>query len=346
LIFIEANKLDLTPKVSIIILNWNGWPDTLECLESIYQINYPNYDVILIDNGSDNESIEKITNYVTNKPLKLLICDETNMDTKKVEEEKLAYLPPNMKLRIIINKNNYGFAKGNNIGIRYVMQFLNPKYVLLLNNDTVVDKDFMTELVKVAEINGNVGFLSPKIYFYNFEGNKNTIQYAGAKQNLWLFNPKHIGIFEVDQGKYDHLRKVDYAHGSCLLAKVEMIKDIGMLDADFFSYREENDWGIRGKYKGWESLYVPTSKIWHKGGGCSGGNMNSFAIYYMTRNSFIFMKKHGNLLQLSSFYIYFFIFRFIFLSGLYLVYHKNPKLFFSFLSGVKEGLSWKKTNKI
>lgn len=343
------------PNVSIIILNWNGWKDTIECLESLYNINYPNYDVVVVDNGSDDDSISKIKRYcegkieveskyfdydLTNKPIEIIVHD-INSTMTILENETNFYLSPHRKLILLQNKENYGFTKGNNIGIKYANKFLDPEYVLLLNNDTVVDEDFLNILIDSGEKNRNVGFLGPKIYFYDFKGQKNTIQYAGSKQNLWLFNPKIIGIFEVDHGQYDQEKHFGYVHGSCLLAKVDMIKEIGYFDEDFFSYREENDWGIRGNKKGWESLYVPKAMIWHKGGKSSGGTLSPFTIFYMTRNDFIIMKKHGNLLQVIMFFIYFFAYRFWFFAGLYLIRYKNTKAFSAFLRGIKKGILWK-----
>ncbi|MEN4018358.1 MAG: glycosyltransferase family 2 protein [Methanobacterium sp.] len=347
------------PKVSIIILNWNGWKDSIECLESLYQINYPNYNAILVDNGSNNDSLKKIKDYCNgkikvesqfyeydpnNKPIKIAEYEEENVFIVDEKEKKFADLHSSEKLIIIKNNINYGFTKGNNIAIKYAMQFLDPNYILLLNNDTVVEKDFLNELIKVGEKNKKVGFLGPKIYFYDFKGKKEVIQYAGSKQNLWFFNPENKGIFEIDHGQYDKLELVEYVHGACLLAKVEMIKEIGVLDEEFFSYREENDWGIRGYKKGWDSLYVPNSKIWHKGGKSTGGNFSPLAVFYRTRNDFIFMKKHGSVLQNISFLIYFLIFRLLVFCGTYIFYHRNFKVIFPFLNGFKEGILWRRKN--
>ena len=150
------------PKVSIIILNWNGWKDTLECLESLYQINYPNYDVIVIDNGSEDESIKKIREYCKgkietksdffeysedNKPIKIFEFKEEELETKKTINNEFSSLSPNKRLILIKNHKNYGFAEGSNIGIRFALKSFNSDYILLLNNDTVVDKTFLTELV-------------------------------------------------------------------------------------------------------------------------------------------------------------------------------------------------------
>lgn len=349
----------ISPKISIIILNWNGWEDTLECLESLYQINYPKYDVVIVDNGSDDDSIEKIRGYCEgktkvfssffkfskdNKPITIMEYSKEEISFLDKKFKNWSDLPSNKKLTIIKNDKNYGFTKGNNIAINYATQYLDPEYILLLNNDTVVDQYFLDILVDFGEKNRKTGFLGPKIYFYEFDGKKDVIQYAGANQSLWIFRAENKGIFELDQGQHDQVETVDYVHGSCLLAKVEMINEIGLLDEDFFSYREENDWCIRGYEKGWESLYIPTSKIWHKGGKSAGGNLSSLTVFYMTRNDFLLIKKHGNIIQIILFFLYFIFFKLWFLSGVYLVYKKNYEAFYSFLKGAEEGILWKEKN--
>ncbi len=153
-------------KVSIIILNWNGWEDTIECLESLYQINYPNYDVIVVDNGSQNESVEMIKNYASgelsvesdffeykkfNKPIKIFEYSAKELESLQIINENYYNLDSNNKLILIKNEVNSGFSEGNNIGINFSLQFLNSNYILLLNNDTVVDKNFLNELVKFAD---------------------------------------------------------------------------------------------------------------------------------------------------------------------------------------------------
>ncbi len=141
----------MNPKVSIIILNWNSWEDTIECLESLNQINYDNYDIILIDNGSSDNSIEKIKEYCNanikvesnfvkynhyNKPIKFVYYREKENNQLEIIGNGSNELNSNKNLIIIENRKNYGFTKGNNIGMEYSKNFFNPKYYLLLNNDT------------------------------------------------------------------------------------------------------------------------------------------------------------------------------------------------------------------
>ena len=147
----------MDPKVSIIILNWNGWQDTIECLESLFQINYPNYDIVLVDNASKDNSIKKIEDYCNgnikvksnffrykkeNKPIKIINLTFKDQQYFFKDEYDIKGLPSQRKIFLIENQLNYGFAEGNNIGIRFSLKTLSPDYLLLLNNDTVVDVTF------------------------------------------------------------------------------------------------------------------------------------------------------------------------------------------------------------
>ena len=336
------------PKVSIIILNWNGWNDTLESLESVYQIKYPNYNIILLDNASKNDSIEKIREYCdgkitieseffayskNNKPIKLKEYKNNEIDSIKNSDID----PSNNELILIKNDKNYGFTEGNNIGIEFALKMMHPDYVLLLNNDTVVDKYFLNELINTANNDDKIGFLGPKVYYYDFKGSKNVINFAGGKNNIWKFKPTNIGYKELDKGQFDSNQLVDFIHGCCLLVNVQMIKEIGLLDKNYFSYREENDWAIRGQKKGWKSCYVYKSKIWHKIGGSTDRNSNPFVDYYETRNRFLFIKKHGNKSQKTSFILYFIFFDFWYISSILLLYFRNIKRYKSFIKAVIDG---------
>lgn len=310
------------PKVSIIILNWNGWRDTIECLESLYQITYPNYDVIVIDNGSKDESIEKIKEYCegkikvkskffeydpSNKPIKVIEYTREEAEAGGGKEEEIADLPSNRKLVLIKNEKNYGFAEGNNIGMRYALKALNPDYILLLNNDTVVDKRFLDELVKVAESDEKIGIVGPKIYYYN-EPRK--IQHAGGIINMWTGRRYMRGCGEIDNIKYNKLMPVDFITGATLLIKRDVIYNIGLLDPEYFSYTEDIDWCYRTTKSGYRILYVPNAKVWHKVSATTGGEMSDTSLYYISRNTIIFMKKNANFYQWPT-YILFSLFYFV-----------------------------------
>lgn len=336
-------------QVAIIMLNWNGWKDTLECLESLYQINYENYNVILIDNGSVDESIEKVLEYCDgnieimshfftynedNKPIQIEEHCGNSCDNKKFIYNNFADLPSDRKLILIRNNKNYGFAEGNNIGIRYALEFLKPDYILLLNNDTVVDKNFLSELISVAEVDKQIGFAGPKVYFYDFGGRDDVINVAGSRLDLHKGRLIRIGAGEVDSGQYENIDEMDYVEGSCMLAQSEMLRKIGLLNSNYFAYWEETDLCWRGRESGYKSIYVPKSKIWHKVGSSSN---SYFRLYHMTRNKLWFMKQHAKGTDLAIFLLYFFGYIVWLTCGVYLR-RKDVKSLNAFIKGVFDGV--------
>ena len=350
---ITHNRLRTTdyPRISIIILNWNGWQDTIECLESLYRITYPNYDAIVVDNGSEDESTEKIKEYCEgkikveskffeysgdNKPIKAIEYTREEAGAEGGKEEEIGDLPSNRKLIIIKNEKNYGFAEGNNIGMRYALTALNlnPKYILLLNNDTVVDKEFLDELVKVAGSDQHIGILGPKTYYYS---QPNRIQLTWNKIDFYRGTVFLAGAGDIDRGQHNKIRETDYVPGSCLLIKQETIERIGLLDASYYSYWEETDYCMRAKRAVFRLVYCPSAKVWHKISQ-SASKVAGFSTYYMTRNRFQFMKKYATRRQYLLFLLYFFGFEFWFTSGIYIIYHKDISAFISFFRGVMDGL--------
>lgn len=335
--------------VSIIVLNWNGWKDTLECLESLYQINYDNYSVLLIDNGSTDESIEKIVGYCEgkieikshffsynndNKPIRIIEYVESSLENTEFIGDSLTELPSNRNLILIKNYKNYGFAEGNNIGIRFALRFLEPKYFLLLNNDTVVDKNFLSELVEAAKTNRQIGFAGPKVYFYDFGGKDDVINVAGSRLDMHRGRLIRIGAGEVDKGQHDCMGEMDYVEGSCMLVSSEALRKIGLLNSSYFAYWEETDLCRRGAESGFKSVYVPKSKIWHKIGSSSN---SSFRLYYMTRNKMWFMKQHAKGKDLAIFLLYFFCYAIWLTCGIYLR-RKDTESLKAFIKGVLDGV--------
>ncbi len=340
----------MNPKVSIIILNWNGPEDTIECLESLFKIEYDNYNVVLVDNGSEDDSIQKIRRYckgkievkseffkysAENKPVKITEYFEDELrDVSKKEIEELSA----QGLLLIKNYHNYGFAEGNNIAIEFARLKLNPDYILLLNNDTVVDKYFLKELVKAGESREDIGAVGPKIYYYDFNGRRDVISFAGQKVNLYTSSGKRFAFNEVDTGQRDSIKETDYVEGSCLLVKKEVIEKVGMLDVKYFAYWEETDFCIRMRDAGYTLLNVPPSKIWHKD---SISGISKIKAYYLTRNRFIFMKKHARPIGYCTFLLVFAL-KFTYLS-VDMLYHGNITVYLSFLNGIKDGLIYKQS---
>ncbi|MDD3985377.1 MAG: glycosyltransferase family 2 protein, partial [Methanobacterium sp.] len=269
----------MNPQVTVVLLNWNGWKDTIECLESFYQIDYPNYDIILVDNNSDDDSIERITAYCKaqikpiskfysynsdNKPIKIFEFNKKEAETEKCLESNYNSLSSDRRLIIIKNDKNYGFAEGNNIGIRYALKSLNPKYVLLLNNDTVVDSHFLTELVKTGESNDKIAVVGPKTFFYDFNGKNNVIWSVGGVIDL----SRYPGYHDIEMGHNNppiddnSTMEVGWVSGAIMLIKTAMLPG-KLLNSEFFFGCEDSDICIEMDQKGYKMITNLNSIVWH-----------------------------------------------------------------------------------
>lgn len=298
----------MDPKVFIIVLNWNGYKDTIQCIESLQKITYANYKILLVDNGSTDGS-------------------------QQILKDKFPHLP------LIENTKNLGFATGNNIGINLALEE-NADYVLLLNNDTIVDEDFLGELVAYAEANKDVAALNPKIYYYD---SPDKVWFDGSKVNLWTGTFKHI---HSDNQNGEAL-EVGYAVGCALLMRTAVIREIGLLDDNFFAFCEDVDWSIRAKKQGYRCVCVPKSKIWHKvSAGCkknephNRGRITPFQHYLNTRNKIFLIRKHANVGQKTFFYLAFLFNHLLYLSIGFILLRRWAKLI-SMWKGFFDGLRTK-----
>jgi hypothetical protein len=243
------------PKVSIIVLNWNGLEDTIECLESLKKITYPNYEAIVVDNGSEGRDVEALRHKFGNY------------------------------IQLIENDRNYGFAEGNNIGMRYAFESSAHDYILLLNNDTVVDAKFLVELVTVAESDERIGIVGPVIYDYYDPAR---VRSAGVSIDWRKGVASHQSLTPHAAEQSGTMREVESIDGCCMMVKRQMIEKVGMLDPEYFAYSEESDWCVRAKRKGYKICCALSSKIWHK---APHSYLDSHRLYYFLRNDILFMRK-------------------------------------------------------
>ncbi|KUK17262.1 glycosyltransferase family 2 protein [Thermococcus sibiricus] len=318
------------PRVSIIILNWNGWKDTIECLESVYRITYPNYDVIVVDNGSQDDSVQKIKEYAEgkirvnskffeynpeNKPIKVFEVSEE--DAKRGRFNKPLYEKYDVDRRMILikNKKNYGFAGGNNVGIKFALSVLNPDYVLLLNNDVIVDRDFLNTMLSVCKKNDKIGIVGLKSYTY--------------RTNKLRRLPKAIGVLEPN------VIETEYVEGSCFLIKSDVLRDVGLFDTRYFLYYEETDLCARARREGYRVVFVLNSRIWHKVGA---SRPSTTFIYFITRNWFLFVQKNYSKTRLILSFGYYMTITVPRRVYTYLIKHRSREEFKSFLRGFLEGL--------
>lgn len=244
-------------KIAIVILNYNGTSDTLECLRSIYQMDYEHFAVIVIDNGSKQD------------PKDLL----------------LKSFP---KIQFIQNFKNLGFAEGSNIGIKRALD-LGYDYVLLLNNDTKVDAQMLSAFARAIKRNSNVGIFGGKILRYyepsitdHFGG-----FFSQKKGDFVSFGSNA----KVDDPKYSSSIEVEYVCGCLMLIKREVIETIGFLEKDFFLLWEEADFAFRAKRAGFSIYALPDAKVWHKiSVSFEGGKIHSD--YYWWRNRLLWMNRN------------------------------------------------------
>lgn len=254
------------PKIYAITLNWNGKTFLAECLKSLQQMDYPNFEIIVVDNGSTDGSIELIKNEFP-------------------------------RVTLIENGENLGYAKGFNVGLEHAYR-QGADYFLILNNDTVIDRMALPFLVDVAETDPMIGFVSGKVYHYN---EPKRIQTVGKKKDAVTLVGEHVGAGEIDEGQFDKQRDYDFVDDVFLLVRRKVYEEAGGYDPHFFLYCEESDWCVRVRKAGFLIVYTPKAKIWHKGSMSSGGGMNPTHIYYLTRNTLVFLRKNGTSYQLALF---------------------------------------------
>ncbi|HSW89028.1 MAG TPA: glycosyltransferase family 2 protein [Candidatus Saccharimonadales bacterium] len=249
------------PSVFIIILNWNGLEDTIDCIDSVLKNDYSNYKIVMVDNGSKDDSVVTL-------------------------QRKYSKIP------LIVNKENLGYAEGNNVGMQYALE-QKAQYILFLNNDVTVDKKWLSTLVAYAEKHPEVGIVGPKIYYAK---NPDTIWFTEGKIDYDKGPFIHVGQGGKDTKENSIAKKVDYINGCSLLIKAAIVEKIGAFDKKYFAYVEDIDLNLRVQKLGYESHIVPDAKIWHIVSASTGGEANPFKEFLKARNLIFFVKKnfHGS----------------------------------------------------
>lgn len=292
-------------KISIIILNWNGCEVTIDCLNSLRKITYPNFNIVMVDNGSTDNSVEKI---VSN------FRDE--VDILKLDQ-------------------NYGFTGGNNQGIRYAIDKYNPDYLLLLNNDTTVQKDFLDELLANIVTSKYIYAAVPKIYYHK---NKNVLWFAGGSISKFTGIVKHFGIDKVDNGEYDVKEATQFMNGCCALISRKCIDEIGLLDDIFFANSEDADYSLRIMQAGHQILYVPTAIVYHKVSQAFESNKGKWLAFYLAaRGLVLIQKKHVSKLIWPFCFAWFFV-RWMLYLTIKLAFLKDIKSINGMYDGMVDGL--------
>ena len=258
-------------KVAIVILHFINQKLTSNCLESVKELNTK--DLILK------------TIIVNNNP-------KENLESLKKRFSGFVFLNTGV---------NLGFAEGNNVGIRKAIQD-GADYVFVVNNDTILDKDLLVRITKVATLNIQSGIIAPKIYFapgyeyhkvrYKESERGKVFWYAGGIIDWQNILVSHRGVDEVDCGQYNKETETDFTSGCAMFVGREVFEKIGLFDKRYFLYLEDVDFCQRAKKAGFKVVYTPKAKLWHANAGSSavGGSLQD---YYLTRNRMLFGTRYA-----------------------------------------------------
>lgn len=302
-------------QVGIILVNYNGGKDTIECLESLLKLDYSNFKIVVVDNASTDNSLDSIcawsegrlchvsdlsniskelTMPPCTKPIKLGYVEDIQLEA--LNDSQL------QKITVLASKENLGFAGGNNLATKFLLSSVSTRinYLWYLNNDTIVKPNALSELVACYERQDKpfkkLGILGSKLRYYHAE---NVIQAIGATYNPYLATIKHLGSQEEDKGQFDvnpGKLNLDYVVGASMFVSRTFVDEVGLMCEEYFLYFEEIDWVLRGKKEGYSISYCPTSIVYHKEGASIGGGFEKkeksrLSDYYGIRNRIKFTKK-------------------------------------------------------
>lgn len=257
-------------KISVVILNYRGLSDTLECINSVKNSQLETeVQIVVVDNNSRDGSQKSL---------------------KKVKGIKL-----------IVNEENLGYSGGNNVGIKLALKD-NATHVCILNNDAILEKKALSNLLNASSENTIV---SPKIYFFpGYEFHKarykkedlgKVIWYAGGVIDWNNILGVHKGVDEVDKNRSEKKEEIDFATGACMFVPAMVFKKVGLFDEKYFLYLEDMDFSVRAKMSGVKIIYEPKAIVWHKNAASAGGSGSIIQDYYISRNRLLFAAKYAKL---------------------------------------------------
>lgn len=242
-------------KVCIVILNFNNYQDTIECIESVQEVDYCDYEIVVVDNHSSNESVKVLNKRFGNT------------------------------ITMIESDKNLGYAGGNNIGLRYAMGH-DFEYVCVLNNDTVVQKDYLKKCVAFLEKHSDVAFVSPIVLEYA----NDYVQSSGG-----IIISQKGGIALLNTGKIvselaDEI-ECDFISGACLVFKMKFLREHGLIPENYFLFYEETEWCYKAKKRGMRNVSLKDTYIRHKGS-VAINQVSGLSAYLMARNRVVFYKRN------------------------------------------------------
>ena len=293
----------------VIILNWNGWQDTIECLESVLRLDYDSFRVIVCDNASGDHSLDRIAAWArgdiaascSNPDLQHLTYPPTSKPVPflRIEPgEPIALETRSEALFLVETGANLGFAGGNNVGLRLALRAGDLDYAWLLNNDTVVERGALSSLVATMKNRPDIRICGSTLLYYH---SPRTVQaLGGATYNHWTARGGCIGRGrELDrvQSRHDVERQMQLVFGASMFVRRSFLEQIGLLDESYFLYFEENDWAIRSRGR-FGLAYCPESIVYHKEGASIGSSevkgkrRSELSERFGSRNRVLFTKTY------------------------------------------------------
>lgn len=309
--------------VSVIIVNYNGWRDTVECVESLLKSNYKEFNIIIVDNSPDNSSFNNFKLWAEGKLCIYLGLDNPLKDKvyplvkKNISYSLYGYSnsmfskiggDKESKICFIRSDKNSGYTGGNNIGLCFNKEFIKSKYVWFLNNDTVVSDNTLSNQIKFAE--SNLGIIGSLVLFYfdptriqAFGGTKK-FNFFPVNKNSYVYG--NLKVNEADLSK-PHII-TGYVYGASMLVPMSIIDKIGFFDEKYFMWYDEFDFCYRAKLAGYKFYALNDSCVWHKEGGATRDynplkknteTLKRFVVYgyYGTRNCLYLNRKYNNVFK-------------------------------------------------
>ncbi len=294
--------------VYIVVLNWNGFNDTIACLGSLFKLTNIRFRIVICDNLSADDSYFDIRDWILeNKNRSSFLVNKELVELDLIAAGKYVISDCEDALYLIQTGSNLGYAGGNNVGIRFAMNQPDMRYVWILNNDTEVEPSSLFYMVNKCDLNPNIGICGSKL-IYN--SNRSKLQGLGGIYNPWLCTTKHYAAFYDSTLNFNDERvadEIDYIIGASMLLTKPLLDKIGLLCEDYFLYYEELDLALRMKNN--FSIGVSTDSIvYHKEGASTGGKRSALSDYYSVRNRVLITKKfHPEFLPIVIFSLLFVI---------------------------------------
>lgn len=275
----------MAPKIIVATLTWNQKKEVLACLATLVRLDYPNYEIVVVDNHSSDGTFEAV-------------------------REQYPHV------HVVRHTENLGCAEGVNAEIRYALQ-AGADYLLIIANDATTEPTTLSELVRVAERDPQIGLVHPKVYY---SSDPKKIWYARGARMDWS-RGRFIGFIQnvEDDGSFDQEEAIDFFPGGFSLVRMGAVKKVGFLDPYYFIFFDDADWALRIHRAGYSAHYAPRARAWHKPSSSVGIESESF-YYYRTRNRLFFVTRYAPAVCLPIFFFYFFF---------ELLFHTLPTLYLS-----------------